>query len=191
MKIHHRDTETQRTPRPLRAQRGQRAQRRRSLTLAVLIAAVAMPAMGQTVVSESNITGASGQPARGWVRVWAAKPFTAAGGARVDTVQSRLRIVNGQFAVSLWPNDTSRPAGTYYMARWQLDGGAPRLEYWYVPTCGTALTVVQVQACVVGGAIGSCGLNVCGGGGGNLSWTHLTNAQWTGMTNGQWTGMGN
>jgi hypothetical protein len=122
----------------------------RYLTVAVLFCA---PLMAQTVVTESQIIGPDGGLASGTVRVWPSQSFETPGGVRVSTVQSVVRIVNGQFSIALWPNDTSIPGNTYYYARWQLDGAAPELQLWYIPTCAEPFDVAQVQASIsiVGG----------------------------------------
>ena len=148
----------------------------RLITAAILCM---MPAAGQTLVSESHITGRLGQPASGYLRIWPNTGFESVNGVRVETVQQRVPVVNGAFSVALWPNDTSTPSGTYYLVRWQLDGAAPRLEFWYVPTSGSPLNVQEVEACVsiVGGVatIGACG---------GKTWAQMSSA-WS-VTTGTW-----
>jgi hypothetical protein len=61
-----------------------------------------------------------------------------------------VNVTHGDFTIALVPNDTCSPV-TYYTVQWlPLYGGAGWTEHWYVVTCGSSLTIPQVQACPSG-----------------------------------------
>ena len=120
--------------------------RRRSWPLLLLLLAAALPlSAAATNICEASLAAPDGTPLAGGLRnsvgivIAPSAPFSAADGTRVDQVPARVRVVNGAFCVALEPTDTAGPGGSWYVARWQLAGGAPRTECWYVPTSSSAL----------------------------------------------------
>ena len=125
------------------------------ILLAVLTVSVGLHA-ATTTVAQSQIAAPDGRHlATGTITITASAPFTAADGVRVETLALRVPIVNGAFSVALEPNDTGVPAGTQYVAVWNLDGSRPRTERWYVTTSGGTL---NLQAVLVGAAATPAGV---------------------------------
>jgi hypothetical protein len=151
--------------------------RRHFWALLMLLLAAALPlSAAATNICESNLAAPDGTPLAGGLRdsvgilVAPSTPFSAADGSRVDQVPARVRVVNGAFCVALEPNDTAVPSQNWYVARWQLAGGAPRTECWYVPTSGST---VGLSAVVV-----SCANPVPGSECVMMTWAGLSADSW-------------
>jgi hypothetical protein len=86
-----------------------------------------------TTVTDT-IYRADGSPAAGTVLIsWPS--FETAGGDSIAAGNLSVTIGTlGAFAVQLAPNSGAIPAGTYYLAIFQLDDGTVRKEYWAVPS---------------------------------------------------------
>ena len=164
--------------------RGVRPMRRHYWPLLLLAAALRLSAAA-TNICESNLAAPDGTPLAGGLRdgvgilITPSAPFSAADGSRVDQVPARVRVVNGAFCVALEPNDTAVPSGSWYVARWQLAGGAPRTECWYVPTSGTALGLnAVVVSCASPGP--PCT---------TATWSGLEVRTWSQLDEGTWGGL--
>jgi hypothetical protein len=138
----------------------------------------ALACAGQTVVSQSHITGAGGRLASGYIVISAETPFSAADGVWVDTGQVTVRLVNGAFSVNLEPADTASPAGVNYRVTWNLDGARPRSEEWSVPTSPAALGV--------GAVVSTAGVFRYLSG---YTWSAMTAEKWAAMTAPLWSGL--
>jgi len=116
----------------------------------LLLLAATLPLRAATNICESNLAAPDGTPLAGGLRdsvgilISPSVPFSAADGSRVDQAPARVRVVNGAFCVALEPNDTAVPTQNWYVARWQLAGGAPRTECWYVPTSSATVGLSAV-----------------------------------------------
>jgi hypothetical protein len=99
-----------------------------------------------TTVAQSKITAGDGQHlATGKITITASAAFLAADGTWVETTPLSVPVINGAFSVQLEPNDTGIPSTTSYIAKWQLDGAAPRTDYWLVTTTGSTLSLAAVR----------------------------------------------
>jgi hypothetical protein len=158
---------------------------RRHSRLVLLLAAALPLSAASTNICESNLAAPDGSPLAGGLRdgvgilITPSAPFSAADGSRVDQVPARVRVVNGAFCVALEPNDTAVPSGSWYVARWQLAGAAPRTECWYVPTSGTAL---GLNAVVVSCANPTPGCAITSWLGlGAKTWDQVDGVSWEGL----------
>jgi hypothetical protein len=158
--------------------------RRHSWLLLLLAAALPLSA-ASTNICESNLAAPDGSPLAGGLRdgvgilITPSAPFSAADGSRVDQVPARVRVVNGAFCVALEPNDTAVPSGRWYFARWQLSGGAPRTECWYVPTSSSTL---GLSAVVVSCASPTPGCAI-------TTWSMLDGETWGQVDGATWGGL--
>jgi hypothetical protein len=86
---------------------------------------------------------ADGKKANGQVVLnW---PMFQSNGTAVAQGQQIYPIVDGQIQITLYPNTSAYPAGTYYTATFELEEGAVYEEYWIVPNVVTA-TLPQIRA---------------------------------------------
>jgi hypothetical protein len=161
-------------------------------------------------VAQSKITAGDGAHlATGKITITASVAFLAADGTWVETTPLIVPVINGAFSVQLEPGN--------YAAKWQLDGAAPRTDYWLVVTSSSALNLAAVRVSVpptvstmfapsqisaAGMADGTYCLNVVSkvvvglaacssGGSSSLSLSTLTNGQLLALTNSQLSGLGN
>jgi hypothetical protein len=74
-----------------------------------------------------------------------APPLTTAAGAYVPKWQHRYTITSGALSIDLEPNDTALPSSTTYEVYLYPASGQSTVEYWYVPTSATPVTVGQVR----------------------------------------------
>ena len=170
----------------------------KALAAALIAVAIARSGRAATTICETKVQGPSGKLATGTITLTVTAAFSTPGGARVEQVPVTVQIRNGAFCAALEPNDTGAPAKTSYKAHYQLDGAAPRDEYWLVPTSGTTLgvkdvaasrvapdlTVLLAQLNVTGVTDGSycllvaggvvTGLTTCTGGGGHVLFDSAT-----------------
>jgi hypothetical protein len=113
------------------------------LLLALTLSATSM-AQGPLTTISDTVYRADGTPAQGTVLIsWPS--FETAGGETVAA--GNLSVVIGPlgaFSAQLVPNVGGNPAGTYYVAVFQLDDGTVRTEYWAVPaTSPTTITAME------------------------------------------------
>jgi hypothetical protein len=109
------------------------------------IFAVCAAAQGPVTITQTRIAGPDGRHlATGKITITATVAFAAADGARVETTDLVVRVVNGAFSVALEPNDSGLPRGSRYTATWQLDGARARQDVWLVPTTSHTLGVSDV-----------------------------------------------
>jgi len=115
-------------------------------TLALALALAGTSWGAGTVIAAASVTAADGSLATGTITITVTMPFTAADATYVSGVAATVEVVNGAFTVTLEPNDSGTPGNTSYRALWQLDGEAPRMQYWYVPTAVGTLGLRDVTA---------------------------------------------
>lgn len=113
---------------------------------AMLMLSAAAAIAGPTTIAQSKITSGNGQQlATGKITITASAPFLAADGTWVDTTPLTVPVINGAFSTQLEPTDTATPSGVSYLAKWQLDGAAPRTDNWLVITSSSALNLAGVR----------------------------------------------
>ena len=83
-------------------------------------------------------TLANGSACVSWV-AFTTHSVTIVGGQKI------ISIIEGDFAVDLYPNISAHPRGMYYTVRMELDTGAVYEEYWIVPDLPAA-TIEQVRS---------------------------------------------
>ena len=117
------------------------------LIVGMLLVLLAGPARTQvsTTTVQGTVYSANGQPASGTLLVsWDA--FTTANNQAVAAGSTSVGIgADGYVSVNLAPNQGASPAGSYYTAVYQLNGGSVSKEYWTVPAAGTA-TIASVRS---------------------------------------------
>jgi hypothetical protein len=74
-----------------------------------------------------------------------APALTTAAGAYIPKWQRRYTITSGVVSIALEPNDTALPASTTYDVYLYPTSGQSTVEYWYVPTSVSPVTVGQVR----------------------------------------------
>lgn len=115
-------------------------------TLALILAGTAW---GANSTVTDTVYDSSGNKANGWIYVTPNRQFTCSDGHAVYQVTMSVRVRNGLFSVSLCPDDTGAPTGTFYFARYALLSGSGTTEFWIVPTSGSALSLTSVRSSTV------------------------------------------
>lgn len=101
-----------------------------------------------TTVSDT-VYQADGTPASGTVLVsWPA--FTTAAGQSVPKGTTSVTLTaGGALTLSLAPNASATPAGTYYTVVYHLNDGSTSREYWVVPVNASPVTLTAVRNSVL------------------------------------------
>lgn len=121
----------------------------KTLVLSLLLA---LTAAAQTTTVTDIVHAADGSLTGGYLYVIPIVVF-ASGAAQVYATPIPV-VVNpttGVFSVNLYPNDTSVPPKTWYIAQWHLNGppgypGPGPTEYWVVPTSGSPVGLNVVRS---------------------------------------------
>jgi pilus assembly protein CpaC len=97
---------------------------------------------GANTTVTRTVVGPDGHLASGtvYIRISAA---CVSGSSYVTEQTKVVRFKDGDFSVSLVPNDTCVPAGTSYTVGWTI-GNATATETWVVPTSSVPVTVASV-----------------------------------------------
>lgn len=114
-----------------------------------LLVVFASMAWGANSTIADIIYNSPGQRANGWIYVTPSRQFTCADGHAVYQVTVAVRVTNGVFSVSLCPDDTGSPTGTFYFARFALNTAVGTTEFWIVPTSGSTLNLTAVRSSTV------------------------------------------
>lgn len=118
------------------------------LVLALGMEHRAMAQVATTTVSDT-VYQADGTPAAGTVLVsWPA--FTTAAGQSVPKGSTSVTLTaSGLLTVSLAPNASATPAGTYYTVVYHLNDGSTSREYWVVPVNSAPVKLTAVRNTVL------------------------------------------
>ncbi|MEZ2347379.1 hypothetical protein [Terriglobus sp. RCC_193] len=102
-----------------------------------------------TMTVSDTVYQADGTPASGTVLVsWPA--FTTAAGQSVPKGSTSVMLnAGGVLTVSLAPNASATPAGTYYTVVYHLNDGSTSREYWVVPVNSAPVTLTAVRNTVL------------------------------------------
>ena len=112
--------------------------------MALMILGRAQAQGPQLTTISDTVYRADGTPASGMVLISWPSFQTAQGNAVAAGNQSVTIGTGGVLSAQLVPNVGASPAGTYYVAVFQLDDGTVRTEYWSVPT-NSPVTLAQVR----------------------------------------------
>ncbi|WP_047490973.1 hypothetical protein [Terriglobus sp. TAA 43] len=118
------------------------------LVLALGVEHRALAQVATTTVSDT-VYQADGTPASGTVLVsWPA--FTTASGQSVPKGSTSVTLsAGGVLTVSLAPNVSATPAGTYYTVVYHLNDGSTSREYWVVPVNSSPVKLTAVRNTVL------------------------------------------
>ncbi|MCU1307076.1 MAG: putative autotransporter protein [Acidobacteriaceae bacterium] len=117
--------------------------------ISVLVVALNLHASGPTMTTISDVVyRANGQPATGTVVItWPA--FTTSDNKAVAAGELSTAIgPSGVLTLSLAPNESATPSGTYYKVVYKLSDGMTSTEYWVVPLASPT-TIGAIRASVV------------------------------------------
>ncbi|HEY9136781.1 MAG TPA: hypothetical protein VIM67_00815, partial [Terriglobus sp.] len=98
-----------------------------------------------TTTISDMVYQADGTPASGTVLVsWPA--FTTAAGQSVPKGSTSVMLnAGGVLTVSLAPNASATPTGTYYTVVYHLNDGSTSREYWVVPASPSSVALTAVR----------------------------------------------
>ncbi|MCU1309986.1 MAG: putative autotransporter protein [Candidatus Angelobacter sp.] len=117
--------------------------------ISVLVVALNLHASGPTMTTISDVVyRANGQPATGTVVItW--PTFTTSDNKAVAAGELSVAIgASGVLTLSLAPNESATPNGTYYKVVYKLSDGTTSTEYWVVPLASPT-TIGAIRASVV------------------------------------------
>jgi hypothetical protein len=106
-------------------------------------------ASGQTLIQDTLYLG-TGTTFQGKIVIISPDMRTASG-RTVVRARTELDVSNGQISLSLEPNDSSTPSGTYYVVQYFPRRGQSWSEQWIVPSSAAPLKVSEVRVLSSGG----------------------------------------
>lgn len=112
----------------------------------ILLLTIAVATLAANSTVTDTVYDFAGNRGNGSIYITPNRQFTCADGHAVYPITIRRPVTNGAFTASLCPNDTATPSGTFYFARYAINGGQNTNEYWVVPTSGSVLTFTSVRS---------------------------------------------
>lgn len=113
-----------------------------SIAIAALL--FVSPALAARTQITDTLFGANGVRFNGTILIRWPSLQTATGATIVQFSQT-ITVSNGGLSISLEPNDSATPSGTYYTVTLRASDGTQWTENWIVPTSGTALKLTDVR----------------------------------------------